>query len=92
MSEGEELMSMCDSIGWGIAKRKLMERISDLSDILAYDEKDPEKLMLEIAANQQAVKILIEWMNDIEGEVARVQDYRTHSKKIQEQRYIKILE
>ena len=91
LTEGEELMHMCKGRGWDLAKRRLFEKISELSNILALTDRNPEALMLEIVGNQQAIKILLEWVQDIEGEVARTKDYRENFDDLQKNEYLKYL-
>lgn len=92
MQENDELVLMIKSKGWKIAKKKLFEKIIELSDILVYDEKDAHKLMIEIGANQQAIKILLEWIDEIEGEVSKYNSYKNMYKEIQEEKYLKYFE
>lgn len=69
LSEGDQLKYLTEQSGWGIVKRKLMDKIMDLGSVLGLDSTDPHKLAIEIAARQLATKILIDWFGEIEGKV-----------------------
>ena len=88
LDEVEELALMVKGRGWGIARRKLIEKIIELGDILALDEKDPQKLMMEIAVNQQAIKVLLEWFKDIEGEAARDKSFKETFRNAKKETYL----
>ncbi|MCK9370772.1 hypothetical protein M0R04_12755 [Candidatus Dojkabacteria bacterium] len=92
ITEGEELKQMVNSEGWRIARQKLGAKVASLSDILLIEDVDPNKLMLQLAANQQAIKILITWLKEIEGEVIKVEEIKASFRQISEDHYIHILE
>lgn len=72
--QSEEVKAMVQSNGWGEVKAMIFEKIMALNDITSLSEADPSKLMIIIAAKQEAVKILIEWLNEVEG-MAKNSDY-----------------
>jgi hypothetical protein len=74
--ESEELSNMCKSIGWGIARERIFLKIMELNDITTITEIDPQKLMVIIAAKQEAVKILFEWLSEIEGVAKNAKELR----------------
>ena len=69
-----EIAETVKSHGWGEVKMMLFDKIMELNDITTLAEADPSKLMIIIAAKQEAVKILMEWLNDVEG-IAKSSDF-----------------
>lgn len=67
LSDDEEISAMTKSLGWGLVREKIFMKIMELNDITTITEIDPQRLMIVIAAKQEAVKILFEWLNEIEG-------------------------
>ena len=72
--QSEEIKNMVMSAGWQEAKAMIFTKIMELNDLTSLAEADPQKLMIIIAAKQEAVKILIEWLNEVEG-IAKNSDY-----------------
>jgi hypothetical protein len=70
----DEVKQMTKSSGWGEVKRMIFDKIMELNDITSLAEADPTKLMIIIAAKQEAVKILLEWLNSVEG-IAKNSDF-----------------
>jgi len=72
-SEGEHLMLMARSEGWGIAKRKLLQLIADTESLrnVAIKEKSPDSIIQEVIAKQLAVEMIITWLGEIEGDVSQ---------------------
>lgn len=67
LRESSELEHLVKSDGWAIARQKIFNKIVELNDITSITEFDPNKLIVIIAAKQEAVKILFEWLTEIEG-------------------------
>lgn len=76
LSEAEALKHFVKSEGWAIAKRKWLDIAKPLFDIGGYNEQDPYKLMAEIGANQQAIKIMSEWFSAIEADAENYETLR----------------
>jgi len=89
LRDAEELKQMCTGKGWHIARHKILEKILDLSSVLNTVESDPVKLMTIIAAKQEAVKILTEWLNEVEGLARNADDMRKLFIEEQKDFYIK---
>lgn len=67
LSEGETLKFLTEHSGWGIARRKLMDKIIDLQSIKNIRASSPEEVVADIKARNAAVDILMEWLKEIEG-------------------------
>jgi len=76
LSEAENIKNTLRSDGWKVIKDKLMTRMSELSNILMIEEQDPVKIMHLVAANQQAIKMVIGWFQDIEASVSLAEDFK----------------
>lgn len=75
-NETKEVLTVQDTIkklteheGWGFVRSLLMSKIVDLQDINDVDTTSPENAVRDIKARQFAGKILLEWLNEIEGTV-----------------------
>jgi hypothetical protein len=62
--------------GWAIAKQRLLEKMSELSNILSIEELDPVKVMYLITANQQAIKLMIGWLQELDNSVSWAEDFK----------------
>lgn len=91
LSESRELQLLIQGDGWKIARQRLINKIVELSDILALDEPDPQKLSIRLAVNKEAIKILLEWLVSIEGEKNNL-NVQEMLKKEKTESYIKIIE
>ena len=74
IKQSDDIKNMTLSDGWREVKAMIFTRIMELNDITSLAEADPQKLMIIIAAKQEAVKILLEWLNEVEG-IAKNSDY-----------------
>ena len=91
LREADELKQLCKSDGWAIAKGKILEKILELSSILNITEQDPQKVVVLMAAKQEAVQILTEWLGEIEGIAGSADDMNKAFVEQQKNHYIKIL-
>lgn len=84
--DGKEVRAFVESDGWSVVKDMLIKKIVDLGNILTIEDKD--NLMAEIGARQEAIKILRDWLTEVEGmsEVSKVND--TIFTEYQEKLYI----
>lgn len=81
LSEAQELEAMMKGNGWMIAKKKLLDIMSAYGGILNIEESDPVKLMHLISANQQAIKMIIDWMNTLNNTVNLSKDFSASIKE-----------
>ena len=70
----DNIKRLTKSDGWTEVKMMIFNKIMELNDITTLVEIDPSKLMIIIAAKQEAVKILVEWLNEVEG-IAKNSDF-----------------
>lgn len=67
LTEGEELLNMTRSRGWGIARGKLTEKILDLQNIHNVDDTSIDNVVVDMKSRKLAVAILFAFLKDIEG-------------------------
>lgn len=70
----EEQKGLLDLIGhpaWGVARRKLVDRILELQNVSEYIDiiqtGNATKLLKEMKASKRSAEILFSWLQDIEG-------------------------
>ena len=74
ISESDSLRLMTEHKGWGIARAKLLEKITSLQTTAGLNLTDPQQLLIDVKANTLAALILIEWLKqDIEGTIAQAE-------------------
>jgi hypothetical protein len=76
LSESEELSSMLKSRGWAVAKRMLLDRMADMGSLLNLEERDPVRLFQLVGAKQEAIKMVIEWINSLDNSVSWAEEYK----------------
>ena len=59
------------SDGWKHVKAQLLQKIEDLQSVMNIDSQDPQKVVLEIATRRNTIELLIEWLGEVEGQVAQ---------------------
>lgn len=69
----DSIKNLVQSEGWGEARSMIIDKMIELNDITNILEADPSKLMIIVAAKQEAVRILSEWLQQVEG-IARNAD------------------
>jgi len=55
--------------GWAIARDRLTNKILELQNAFAIDDKTPEEMFFDLRARKIATTILFDWLKDIEGTV-----------------------
>lgn len=91
LDDGVELEAMARSKGWGIAKRMLHAKILDVGNILTIgkaDGLDPTKLVIELAARQLAIEMVLGWQQEVEASVTQHIETSKQFHKIQEESHI----
>lgn len=63
LSDNEKLRLMTEHEGWAVLISKFNDKCKELSDILQIKDTN------ELQVNQKALKVLLEWMQDIIGSV-----------------------
>lgn len=68
MTDGERLRGLIEHEGWDVARRKLVDKITQLQTTIGLKMSDPQQMFIEVQARTKAAEILFEWfMNDIEA-------------------------
>lgn len=65
--EGEETVNFISSEGWRLAKRKLLERVSNLDTIRGLKGKTAEEKIIDIKVRGMVIDMILEWIDEIEG-------------------------
>lgn len=69
LGEGEALVLMTQSAGWGIARALLIEDIMDLQNIHNVSDASIDNVVVDIKSRKAAVAILYAWLKKVEGRV-----------------------
>ena len=91
LTEAEELQNGVKGSFWGIVKKRFVEKITAMNDIMNIDISDPN-LPQTLVSNQKVVRILIEMIKEIEGEGKSVEDYNKAFQNEKRDEYLKIIE
>ncbi len=68
MTDGERLRLLCQHEGWDVARKKLIEKITQLQTTIGLKMTDPQQMFIEVQARTLAAEMLFDWFkNDIEG-------------------------
>jgi len=75
LDEGKTLKDFMSHEGYGIAKSKLINRVSEIIDIHTMDMNvSPEQLAIELKARKLASQLVLDWIRiDIEGTVQQAE-------------------
>lgn len=65
----DSLKQLVEHDGWSTVRSLLMGKIIELQSIDDIDTTSPENAVRDIKARQFAGKILLDWLNEIEGTV-----------------------
>ena len=87
-AEGQEIVDMVKSPGWGQAKHFLIESALSIGNIMTIKGDDPSKVMIQLAARQMAVETLFNWIRDIEGTAAQHLSNSEEFLKLQREEYV----
>ena len=89
--DGQAIKDMTASDGWQLAKRKLVDKISKLLNIenVNVQNADATTIMAVITANKEAAKILMNWIKDVEGDVAQFDGNQSLYQQIEEEIILK---
>lgn len=89
--EGEKAYYLVRSEDWKWAKRKLLQKLSNLDSVKTLKEKGniPE----EIKVRKRVIDIIIEWLDDIEGIAEQhLEQNKDLLEKVEEEDYIHVEE
>ena len=92
-NEGEKAHYLTKNEDWNWAKRKLLQKVSNLDSIKTLKEK--EHINQEIKVRKIVIDIILEWLDEIEG-IAQQHGEQSPNKlklnEVQSEDYIKQLE
>lgn len=89
--DGEELSNLVQSKGWHLAKRALFNNILLIDSVETIDTEDKslEDIGKETFARAAAVKLILEWIREIEGSKQSHDQLRDSLKEKKEEGFIK---
>lgn len=67
LTRSEEIKALVQSTGWLEVRKLLLDKMIELNDITNIEVTDPSQLVIIVRAKQEAVAILAEWLQQIEG-------------------------
>lgn len=91
INDGEEIKRLVESIGWQLAKKRLVERIIDLQSVMNVAGDTAETVVIDLKARRIAVDLLLEWLKDVEGTAKQHESNKDMLLKIQHESFIKYL-
>jgi len=67
--EGEKAHYLVKNEDWQWAKRKLLQRLSNLDSVRTLKRKgsDPETIIRELEVRELAIEMILDWLDEIEG-------------------------
>lgn len=80
--EGERASFLVKSEDWQWAKKKLLQRVSNLDSVNTIKEEGD--VGLEIKARKQTIAIIIDWLDDIEGIAQQHREQSPNKMKLKE--------
>lgn len=67
LSDQEKIKLLTEHDGWGIVRKKLLDKLMDMGSILNIQDLSPDKITVEVAGRQLAFQVLKEWLDEVEG-------------------------
>lgn len=65
-NEGEKAYYLTKTDDWDWAKKKLLQKLSNLDSVKTLKEENKD-IALEIRSRKQTIDIILEWLDEIEG-------------------------
>jgi|ERR1035437_2707236 hypothetical protein len=66
-----KLQDLVSHAGWGVARKKFVERILELQSVSEYtdflDRMDPTKLLIAMKVDKKVAEVLYDFLAEIEG-------------------------
>lgn len=91
LEEGEKAMYFVKGEDWQWAKRKLLQKLSNLDSVKTLKEKG--NILVEIKARKMTIDMIIEWLDEIEGVAQQhLEQNKEILKKTETEDYIRNLE
>lgn len=63
----QQVAAFVKSEGWGSVREKLTNKIIDLQNAFNIEDKDAEKMLIDLRARKMATEMLFGWLQEIEG-------------------------
>lgn len=82
LSDEKKIEMLCQHEGWALVRQKLINRIMDLQSILNVDgNATPEQIAIDLRSRANAISILTDFLQDIEGTAQKSKDNTETFKK-----------
>jgi len=89
--EGEKAHYLTQNEDWKWAKKKLLQRVSNLDSVKTLKIGKGEDTVLDIKVRKLVIDMVVDWLDDIEGIAQQHREQgpnRRELKKVQEEDYI----
>lgn len=87
-TQGEIIKNLVKGEGWLEAKRQLLELIADMNSVENID-LEKGNIALDVGARQLATKMMLGWIQEIEGQAEQHRASEQAYSKIADDEYIK---
>lgn len=73
IEDGQKVEDWINSEGWQVVKRKLLAKLATLSSVRAIplESRSAEAIGLDALTRAGAVEMILEWINEIEGQAVQ---------------------
>jgi len=90
-NEGEKAHYLTKGEDWNWAKRKLLQKLSNLDSVKTLKEKG--NILQEVKVRQMTINIILEWLDEIEGVAQQhAEQNKKLLEKVEEEDYIRVEE
>mgnify|MGYP001570457057 CR=1 FL=1 len=83
MTEEDWLLDLVRHPGWKVAKKKFSERIMSAGDVFQIES------LKDLYARRHAIRLLYDWLQDVEGTAAQNEDHREVFKRLREEEIVR---
>lgn len=91
LSDGEKLQNLVNGEGWGVVKAQLLAKISAVDSVSNIDlTRSADELVKDMMARAGAISIVLEWLKEIEGQAAQIQNNKQLLAKTEESFIMKV--
>lgn len=80
ITDAKQLQSLVNSEGWGVAREKLVHKITDLQNAFNIEDKDEHEMLVDLRSRKLASSVLFDWIRDVEGTASSADDIKVQKK------------
>lgn len=91
LKEGETASFLAKNDDWKWAKKKLLQKLSNLDSVRTLEKTIEKKgdVGLEIKARNMTIKMILEWLDEIEGIAEQYEENKKLLEDVQKEDYIR---